>query len=649
LFENNNSNISRAESINFIETVYNNVVTILSDATKATVPVRSKQFYKFWWDEELDCLKEDSISSHKLWQAVGRPRAGPIFSKFRSCKLLYKKRIRECQRQETSSYTNDLHDALVNKQGTAFWSMWRSKFESNNKSVRQVDGLTDEKEIVNKFEEFFAKTCSNLTDDGSRNLKEIYENKRPNYCGLPFDDDYLFDVELVDKSVASLARGKAAGLDSLTAEHLQNSHPALFSVLNKLFNLMIKHGYVPDGFGLSYTVPLPKCSNAGISKSLTVDDFRGISISPVLSKVFEKCILDRFKRFFETSDNQFGFKKGMGCSHAIYSVKCVVDHFVQQGSTINICAMDLKKAFDKMNWHGLFLKLMDRMLPVNALRTFEYWFSICSTCVRWGDSFSNFIKLKCGVRQGGVLSPYFFAVYIDDIVKIIYRHNIGCYIGAVCVGIFLYADDIILLAPSVSALQKMVTLCETHLSFLDMALNAKKSVCMRIGPRYKDECCELVTTNGETLSWVDSCRYLGVYFVSAKIFKCTIDSNKKAFYRSFNAVYCKIGRSASEEVIVKLLTAKCLPVFLYGLEACPLTLSHKRSVDFVMTRTFMRIFKTSSIEIVNECQCMFNFRKISEVVVDRKCRFLQRFADTDNFICQYFAETARNELLFLTS
>jgi hypothetical protein len=337
----------------------------------------------------------------------------------------------------------------------------------------------------------------------------------------------------------------------------------------------------------------------------------------------------------------------MGCSHAIYSVKCVVDHFVQNGSTINICAMDLKKAFDKMNWHGLFLKLMDKMLPNKALCTFEYWFSICSTCIRWGDSFSNFVKLKCGVRQGGVLSPYFFAVYIDDIINIIYRHNIGCHIGAVCVGIFLYADDIILLAPSVSGLQSMITLCETHLSFLDMALNAKKTVCMRIGPRYKDKCCEVFTATGETLSWVDSCRYLGVYFVAAKIFKCSIDSNKKAFYRSFNAVYCKIGRFASEEVIVKLLTAKCLPVFLYGLEACPLTFSHKRSLDFVITRTFMRIFKTSSVDVVDECMLMFNFKKMSEVVSERKYRFLQRFAETENFICHYFAETARNELNML--
>jgi len=649
IFESINDRYSRNEIITFVENVYNNVVHALSGAANVTVPLRSKQFYKFWWDQELDCLKEDSISSHKLWQAAGKPRGGPIFNKYRSCKLLYKRRIRECQRQETSSYTNDLHEALINKEGPAFWKTWRSKFETHGKGVQQVDGLTDKKQIVNKFEEYFSKTCSNLTEEGSRKLKEIYENKRPDYCGLPFDDDLLFDVELVEKSVSSLGRGKAAGLDSLTAEHLQHSHPALFCVLNKLFNLMIENGYVPDGFGLSYTVPLPKINNASLSKSLTVDDFRGISISPVLSKVFEKCILDRYQRFFETSDNQFGFKKGIGCSHAIYTVKCVVDHFVNQGSTINLCALDMKKAFDKMNWHGLFLKLMDRMLPVNALRTFEYWFSICSTCVRWGDSFSNVIKLKCGVRQGGVLSAYFFAIYIDDIIEIIQQSRIGCRIGIISVGIFLYADDIILLAPSVSALQQMLTLCENYLAYLDMALNAKKSVCLRIGQRHKDECSQLLTANGEGLSWVESCRYLGIYIVSAKKFKCSIDSNKKMFYRSFNAIYCKIGRSASEEVIIKLITSKCLPVFLYGQDACPLTLSNKRSMDFVMTRTFMRVFRTSSVAIVKECQLMFGFQQVSDVVTNRKRKFLQRFVATDNFVCTLFVDIANKELLTLTS
>jgi len=309
----------------------------------------------------------------------------------------------------------------------------------------------------------------------------------------------------------------------------------------------------------------------------------------------------------------------------------------------------MKKAFDKMNWHGLFLKLMDRMLPVNALRTFEYWFSICSTCVRWGDSFSNVIKLKCGVRQGGVLSAYFFAIYIDDIIKIIQQSRNGCRIGIISVGIFLYADDIILLAPSVSALQQMLTLCENHLAYLDMALNAKKSVCLRIGQRHKDECSQLLTANGEGLSWVESCRYLGIYIVSAKKFKCSIDSNKKMFYRSFNAIYCKIGRSASEEVIIKLITSKCLPVFLYGQDACPLTLSNKRSMDFVMTRTFMRVFRTSSVAIVKECQLMFGFQQVSDVITNRKRKFLQRFVATDNFLCTLFVDIANTELLTLTS
>ena len=270
------------------------------------------------------------------------------------------------------------------------WISWRSKFECNNKCIGQVDGLTDEADIANKFELYFAQTCSNLSKEGSINLQNIYENMRPNYCGLPYDDELLFDVELVDKSVRSLERGKAAGLDTLTAEHLQNCHPALCTLLNKLFNLIIKTGYVPNSFGCSYTVPLPKSNYASFSKSLTVDDFRGISISPVVSKIFEKCIFDRYQKFFETSDNQFGFKKGMGCSHAIYTVKNVVDHFSRQGSTVNLCALDLRKAFDKMNHHGLFITLMKRMIPINLLCTLEYWFSMCSTCVRWRSSFSNF-------------------------------------------------------------------------------------------------------------------------------------------------------------------------------------------------------------------------------------------------------------------
>ena len=97
--------------------------------------------------------------------------------------------------------------------------------------------------------------------------------------------------------------------------------------------------------------------------TITVDDFRGISISPAISKVFEHCILHRYRDFFKTSDNQFGFKQGSSCAHAIYSLNCVVDYYVNYGSMINICALNLSKAFDKMSHYGLFIKLMERRIP----------------------------------------------------------------------------------------------------------------------------------------------------------------------------------------------------------------------------------------------------------------------------------------------
>ena len=95
------------------------------------------------------------------------------------------------------------------------------------------------------------------------------------------------------------------------------------------------------------------------------------------------CRLLYFQSYFHSSDNQFGFKKVDGSSHAIYIVRYVVSHSVANGSTVNLCALDVSKAFDKMNHHGLFTKLMNRGLPVKLLSVLEDWFSKCFTCVEW--------------------------------------------------------------------------------------------------------------------------------------------------------------------------------------------------------------------------------------------------------------------------
>ena len=74
-------------------------------------------------------------------------------------------------------------------------------------------------------------------------------------------------------------------------------------------------------------------------------------------------------------------------------------------------------------------------------------------------------------------------------------------------------------------------------------------------------------------------------------------------------------------------------------------ITDKHSLDFVLNRTFMKLFRTSSIEIVNVCQLMFGFKKISETVIDRKRRFLERYKSCDNIICETFTEAASAELI----
>ena len=110
-------------------------------------------------------------------------------------------------------------------------------------------------------------------------------------------------------------------------------------------------------------------------------------------------MLDRFKRFFVTSDNQFGFKKGLSCSQAIYSVRCIVNKYTEGGSTVSIRALDLSKAFDKVNHFALFSKLMARNVPVLLLRLVERWFSLASICVKWGGHITHFFKVFAGVNR----------------------------------------------------------------------------------------------------------------------------------------------------------------------------------------------------------------------------------------------------------
>jgi len=248
----------RYNDTNLLDSVYQKIVDALITCAEIDVPSHTKNFYKFWWSQELDCLKERSIDTNRLWKAAGRPRSGPVFDERCKAKREYRFAIRKNQYESTEAYTNELHEALLLKHGNEFWKCWNSKFENKSLRIPQVNGLVDSQQIADKFATHFAESCSNLTQSGSAHLADLYRSKRPKYVGAPFLDEYNFDAELVENIVADLKRGKAAGLDKITAEHLKHCHPLLPCILAKLFNWMMQTGHVPDEFGLSYTVPLLK-------------------------------------------------------------------------------------------------------------------------------------------------------------------------------------------------------------------------------------------------------------------------------------------------------------------------------------------------------------------------------------------------------
>ena len=188
--------------------------------------------------------------------------------------------------------------------------------------------------------------------------------------------------------------------------------------------------------------------------------------------------------------------------------------------------------------------------------------------------------------------------------------------------IALYADDILLLAPSVSELQRLLCICESELKWLDLSINIKKTCCMRIGPRHDANCCNIVTTSGFVLPWVDEIRYLGVFIVRNRRFKCSLDNSKRSFHRSVNAILGKVLSTATVDVILHLINSKCVPVLLYGLEVCPLNKADMQSLDFCVNRLLMKLFCTNNLSTVEECRYYFNFALPSELLPVRAEKFL---------------------------
>jgi len=121
------------------------------------------------------------------------------------------------------------------------------------------------------------------------NFNSIFDKSFLNYVGNT--SELIFDIATVDDVIRKLKKGKASGVDNITCEHLQYSHPIVCSCISMLFNLIVTLKYVPAAFGEGIIIPIPK--GDGKRNHDKIENYRGITISCLFSKIFESCLLSK--------------------------------------------------------------------------------------------------------------------------------------------------------------------------------------------------------------------------------------------------------------------------------------------------------------------------------------------------------------------
>ena len=192
-------------------------------------------------------------------------------------------------------------------------------------------------------------------------------------------------------------------------------------------------------------------------------------------------------------------------------------HYINAGTPVITTLLDCSKAFDKCEFVPLFEKLLKRKVPTIVVRILIFVYSEQEAWVKWGSQRSEKFSISNGTRQGSVLSPALFAVYLDDLIVELRSYKLGCHMAGLWVGAVCFADDLLLMAPSRSAMAKMLSVCEKYAKKLNLNFSTdpdpkkSKSKCIFMtGKRMRNAVKPAnLQLYGQDLPWVSTATHLG--------------------------------------------------------------------------------------------------------------------------------------------
>ena len=445
----------------------------------------------------------------------------------------------------------------------------------NSKVSSLVDDCLTPESIAAHFADKYQDLYTSVTYD-EKDMRDIVRDLSKLVSQSGYDKNCVITCNEVAQAISKLKPNKSEGHHGLQSDHIKQGCRELSVHLSFMLTAILCHGCAPGDMLVSTVIPIPKGSNINCTESA---NYRGICLSSIVGKVFDLIVLKRYTDCLITSDLQFGFKAKRSTNMCSLVLKECLSYCTSNRNTVYCTMLDATKAFDRVEYCKLFRQLLLKQIPPVIIRFLLNMYVNHVTRVAWNGISSASFEIRNGVKQGGILSPILFCIYFDSLLCELTKAGVGCYIGDFFVGALAYADDIVLLAPSLNAMRTMLNVCDRFAIEYDVVFNADKSKCLVIKPSRTRLNSESVLPNfsigGNIIEVVHKWPHLGHIVSDTMSDKADIVSRRGSLIGQINNVLCHFG---SLDAVTKVQLVKAYCTSFYGSELWDLWDSEIESV-----------------------------------------------------------------------
>jgi hypothetical protein len=494
-----------------IDTYYGRLIDAMKSAASECIPRQRKKALA-GWSEVVTPYRNKSIFWNKVWVENGMPEVGLIRDIRQSSKKDYKHAAKWVIRNQDNITADRMATKLHSDMNREFWDEVKRVRGNAKDCAGVIDDAVGEDAIcdvfASKYEELYSSVSFNA-DDMVELRRDVDIDIRSKCCEELCYSNHAVTVQDIKEALGKLKLSKSDADPDLSSDHFKRACPELYVHLSFLLTSMLRHTTAPSHVLCSIIRPIPKNRKKSLSVS---SNYRSVAISSVLLKVLDHVILKKHASVLSTSDLQFGFKSSLSTTQCTYVLNEVVDYYTRSNSSVFVCLLDASRAFDRVHYIKLFNLLRSRDLCPLLIKLMLNMYSSQSLAVKWQNKVSSSFRCSNGIKQGAVLSPVLFCVYMDSLLIRLKESRLGCYVGNVFVGAVSYADDITLIAPTLKSAQSLLDICEQFASEFHVLFNSTKSnVIVLNNPFRKNYDLHNLVLNNAAIPYTDRALHLGSF------------------------------------------------------------------------------------------------------------------------------------------